>query len=90
VKRAPRGAVVEVTMHVERTEKYKATTRSARAKHAINRFAIESRFEQRLGFLHILARPIERLKESTNSVESNLTIKPPNSGGLIVKFGTGI
>ena len=31
-------------MRVERTEKYKDTTRSARAKRAINRFAIESRF----------------------------------------------
>ena len=29
---APRGAVVGITTSVERTEKYKATTRSARAK----------------------------------------------------------
>ena len=39
VKRALRGAVVSITMSVERTRKYKATTRSARAKHAINREA---------------------------------------------------
>ena len=52
VKRAPRGAVVRITMRAERTEKCKATMRSARAKHAINRFAIESRFERRLKYLH--------------------------------------
>ena len=41
-----------ITTNVERTEKYKATTRSARAK--INRFAIvsQSRFAQRSVFLH--------------------------------------
>ncbi|PIR84877.1 hypothetical protein COU16_00640, partial [Candidatus Kaiserbacteria bacterium CG10_big_fil_rev_8_21_14_0_10_47_16] len=47
-ERVPR----RITTSVERTEKYKATTHSARAK--INRFAIvsQSRFEQRLVFLH--------------------------------------
>ncbi len=34
VKRAPRGAVLRITTRAERTKKYKATTRSARAKHA--------------------------------------------------------
>jgi hypothetical protein len=63
VKRAPRGAVVGVTMRVERTVKYKATTRSARAKHAINHFAIESRFAQRLGFLHIKILPLAKATE---------------------------
>jgi hypothetical protein len=40
--RRVRGALIRITTSVERTEKYKATTRSARAK--INRFAIGNRF----------------------------------------------
>ncbi|PIR57499.1 MAG: hypothetical protein COU72_00590 [Parcubacteria group bacterium CG10_big_fil_rev_8_21_14_0_10_41_35] len=45
VKRAPRGALVRITIRAERMIRVRATTRSARTKHAINRFAIENRFE---------------------------------------------
>ena len=40
--------VVRITTRAERTEKYKATTRSARAKHAISHFVTERKLEQRI------------------------------------------
>jgi len=35
------ASLVRITTQAERTEKHKTTTRSARAKHAISRFATE-------------------------------------------------
>jgi len=52
VKRAPRGALVRITMRAERMIRVRATTRSARTKHATNRFAIENRFELGLKYTH--------------------------------------
>jgi len=37
-----------ITTSVERTEKYKVTMRSARAKHAFNHAVIERKLEQRI------------------------------------------